>query len=179
MALTGVSNPPSGDCWVSVVKTFGWNRYVGNTVFCIRLGDAPKEGTTLQLKNGSESIEATMKSVVQTALPRLATEPLLCDLVRSSNDAVIGKATDGMVVCWDEAAACPYGYMADEMMGREISVPIPPDRPLESSNLLARVQAKQQVVVRSRLRAGFSLGPGGAHDRFFQQSSINLTMSSS
>ena len=36
-------------------------------------------------------------------------------LVRSSNDAIIGKTTDGIVVFWNEAAECLYGYEADEM----------------------------------------------------------------
>jgi len=86
-----------------------------------------------------------MSSVVRTVHPRLATEPFLSALVRSSNDAIIGKTTDGIVVFWNEAAERLYGYAADEMIGREISVLFPPDRPNELSNLLARVQSGQTV----------------------------------
>jgi PAS domain S-box-containing protein len=86
-----------------------------------------------------------MKSVAQTAFPPLATEPFLSALVRSSNDAIIGKTTDGIVVFWNEAAERLYGYEADEMIGREISILIPPDRPHELSNLLARVRSGETV----------------------------------
>jgi PAS domain S-box-containing protein len=86
-----------------------------------------------------------MNSVVQTAFPLLATEPFLSSLVRSSSDAIIGKTTDGIVVFWNEAAEGLYGYGADEMIGREISILIPLDRPHELSNLLARVQCGETV----------------------------------
>ena len=83
---------------------------------------------------------------MQTAIPRqLATGPFLSALVRSSNDAIIGKTTDGIVVFWNEAAERLYGYEADEMIGREISVLIPPDRLYELPNLLARVQSGETV----------------------------------
>jgi PAS domain S-box-containing protein len=76
-----------------------------------------------------------MNAVVETASPQqLAT--------RSSNDAIIGKTTDGVVVFWNGAAELLYGYTADEMIGREISVLIPPDRPRELSNLLARARRR-------------------------------------
>ena len=86
-----------------------------------------------------------MKSVVRTAPPKLATQAFLCSLVRSSNDAIIGKTTEGVVVFWNPAAERLYGYDADEMIGREISILIPPDRPHELSSLLARVRAGETV----------------------------------
>ena len=86
-----------------------------------------------------------MKSVVRTAPPKLATEPFLSSLVRSSNDAIIGKTTDGVVVFWNEAAERLYGYDAHEMIGHEISILIPPDRPHELSRLMARVQSGETV----------------------------------
>jgi PAS domain S-box-containing protein len=86
-----------------------------------------------------------MSSVVETAFPRLATEPFLLALVRSSNDAVIGKTINGIVVFWNEGAELLYGYESDEMIGREISVLIPPDRSNELSDLLARAQSGEIV----------------------------------
>ena len=86
-----------------------------------------------------------MNSVAQTTFSPLATEPFLSALVRSSNDAIIGKTTDGIVVFWNDGARRLYGYKADEMIGREISVLIPADRPDELPNLLARVLAGETV----------------------------------
>jgi PAS domain S-box-containing protein len=86
-----------------------------------------------------------MSTVVRAGLPPLATQPFLSALVRSSNDAIIGKTTDGIVVFWNQAAEQLYGYRADEMEGREISVLIPPDRPQELANLLARGRSGEIV----------------------------------
>jgi PAS domain S-box-containing protein len=72
-------------------------------------------------------------------------ESFLSSLVRASNDAIIGKTVDGIVVSWNEAAERLYGYDADEMIGKGISVLFPPDRPLELANLLARVQSGETV----------------------------------
>src|SRR5271167_1456575 len=86
-----------------------------------------------------------MSAEDQTGLYKLESEPFLSALVRSSNDAIIGKTTDGIVVSWNEAAEQLYGYAADEMIGNGIGVLFPPDRPLELANLLARVQAGETI----------------------------------
>jgi PAS domain S-box-containing protein len=70
----------------------------------------------------------------------LGAEPFLAALVRTSNDAIIGKSLDGIVVFWNEAAEHLYGYSESEMIGRDISVLFPEDRPHELSELLTRVR---------------------------------------
>ena len=72
-------------------------------------------------------------------LDQLGTEPFLVALARSSDDAIIGKTLDGLVVFWNAAAERLYGYRAAEMLGRDIAVLIPLDRPQELSDVLARV----------------------------------------
>jgi PAS domain S-box-containing protein len=75
----------------------------------------------------------------------LGAEQFLAALVRASNDAIIGKTTDGVVVFWNGAAERLYGYSADEMIGRDISILFPADRPNELSNLLARVASGETI----------------------------------
>jgi PAS domain S-box-containing protein len=72
-------------------------------------------------------------------LKHLGTDPFLAALARSSDDAIIGKTLDGRVVFWNAAAERLYGYGADEMLGSDIALLIPPDRPQELSELLAQV----------------------------------------
>jgi PAS domain S-box-containing protein len=57
-----------------------------------------------------------MNSVVWTAFSAL---------VRSSNDAIIGKTTDGIVVFWNEAAERLYGYDADCKANRDCFMRLP------------------------------------------------------
>ncbi len=72
-------------------------------------------------------------------------EQFLAAIVRTSSDAIIGKTLEGTVVFWNESAARLYGYSADEMLGRDISILFPPDRPNELSELLARVRGGELV----------------------------------
>lgn len=81
---------------------------------------------------------------------RVRTTPLepvsfLASLVQSSDDAIIGKSCDGVVVFWNDAATRLYGYSADEMIGKSISVLIPDERQLELSQLLAAAGAGQTM----------------------------------
>jgi PAS domain S-box-containing protein len=80
-----------------------------------------------------------------TGLKQLGAEPFLAALVRSSDCAIIGKTPDGHVLSWNAAAERLYGYRAEEMLGRDISILMPPDRPRELAYLLAQV-AQGKVV---------------------------------
>jgi PAS domain S-box-containing protein len=80
-----------------------------------------------------------------TSVSHLFSEPFLTAIVRSSNDAIIGKTLDGTVVFWNEAAERLYGYEAAEILGCGIAVLFPPDRPFELSSLLTRVQNGETV----------------------------------
>ena len=67
-------------------------------------------------------------------------EPFLAALVRSSDDAIIGKTPDGQIVFWNGAAERLYGYEAAEMLGRDISVLIPVNRTHELDYVMTEVR---------------------------------------
>jgi diguanylate cyclase (GGDEF)-like protein/PAS domain S-box-containing protein len=48
-------------------------------------------------------------------------------IVDSSFDAIIGRTTDGIVTSWNAAAERIFGYSAEEMVGRSVSVLTPPE----------------------------------------------------
>ncbi|MGA7834284.1 MAG: EAL domain-containing protein [Acidimicrobiales bacterium] len=75
----------------------------------------------------------------------LGAEQFLAALVRTSSDAIMGKTADGIVVFWNDAAEQLYGYTADEMLGHDIAILFPPDRPGELAELLARVRSGETI----------------------------------
>lgn len=52
-------------------------------------------------------------------------------IVAYSDDAIISKNLDGLVLTWNRGAERLYGYSAGEMVGQSIARLIPPDRPHE------------------------------------------------
>ena len=46
-------------------------------------------------------------------------------IVNSSDDAIIGKTTDGIITTWNLAAERMYGYVAEEIIGQPITILCP------------------------------------------------------
>jgi len=61
-------------------------------------------------------------------------------IVRSSNDAVVGKSIDGIIQSWNAGAEQIYGYQADEIIGRPMTDLIPPDRMHEEAEVLGSLR---------------------------------------
>ena len=69
----------------------------------------------------------------------------LAALVESSHDAILSKALDGTILSWNRAAERLYGYSAQEIVGRPISLLVPPDRPHEVEDLIERLRLGEVV----------------------------------
>lgn len=74
------------------------------------------------------SIAATLLAavVIQHQLAR-ETAQFLASIVQSTGEAVIGKKLDGTIISWNRGAERLYGYAPSEVMGRHISLLLPPD----------------------------------------------------
>src|SRR5205085_12191643 len=70
----------------------------------------------------------------------------LARVVESSDDAIVSKDLNGIVMSWNRAAEQMFGYTAEEMVGQSIRVIIPADRQHEEDMVLARVRAGQSVT---------------------------------
>ena len=67
-------------------------------------------------------------------------------LVKSSQDAIIGKTLDGTVTSWNAAAEALFGYKADEVLGKSLRALLPADRCDEEEGILARVRQGEKVA---------------------------------
>ena len=56
------------------------------------------------------------------------TRSLLASIVESSDDAIISKTMDGTIVSWNKGAERLYGYSAEEVKGRSVTLLMPPNR---------------------------------------------------
>ncbi len=66
-------------------------------------------------------------------------------IMDSSQDAIIGKNLDGIITHWNKGAEHIYGYTAQEMIGRPISVLAPKERADEIPAILEKIRNGQRV----------------------------------
>ncbi len=69
----------------------------------------------------------------------------LAAIVESSEDAIIGKTLEGTITRWNPGAERLYGYAPEEVVGQQISLLIPPDRPDELPGILARLRRGERI----------------------------------
>jgi PAS domain S-box-containing protein len=69
----------------------------------------------------------------------------LAAIVESSDDAIIGKTLEGIVTSWNGGAHKIYGYSAEEIVGKPISVLAPPERYNEMPSILEKVRRGEHL----------------------------------
>jgi PAS domain S-box-containing protein len=77
--------------------------------------------------------------------PEAETAAFLAAIVESSGDAIISKDLDGVVTSWNRGAEHIFGYRAAEVIGRHVSILIPPDRMGEEAHILDRIRSGERV----------------------------------
>jgi two-component system CheB/CheR fusion protein len=69
----------------------------------------------------------------------------LAAIVDSSEDAIVSKNLDGIIMTWNGAATRMFGYAADEVIGRSITILIPRDRLNEETQTLALIRRGEAI----------------------------------
>jgi PAS domain S-box-containing protein len=69
----------------------------------------------------------------------------LAAIVESSDDAIVSKDLNGIVLSWNQAAERIFGYTAEEMIGSSIRRIIPADRQSEEDTVLASIRGGRRV----------------------------------
>ena len=69
----------------------------------------------------------------------------LAAIVEFSNDAILSKTLDGVILSWNRAAEKLYGYTAEEIVGKSVSLLIPTDRPYELEGILTRARRREAI----------------------------------
>ncbi len=79
-------------------------------------------------------------------------EAQLAAIVDSSDDAIMAADLDGTALSWNLGAERLYGYSAEEVVGRPVSVIVPPDRKDEFRNLFERVVQGERIIGHETVR---------------------------
>jgi PAS domain S-box-containing protein len=117
-----------------------------------------KDGTEFPVEISLSPLETEEGVLVSSAIRDISerkraeeSREQLASIVDYSDDAIIGKSLDGIIVNWNKGAARLYGYSAEEMIGQPISLLLPPGHSDELSRIITRLK-KGEVVHEETVR---------------------------
>ena len=99
---------------------------------------------------GHEEIEDLRSFVTLTELALTRNElsedqSRLAAIVESSDDAILAMTLEGIITSWNRGAEKTYGYRAEEIIGKPLSLLIPPDTPDEILVILEAIRAGTSI----------------------------------
>jgi PAS domain S-box-containing protein len=96
---------------------------------------------------------------------------LLAAIVASSDDAIVSKTLDGHIQSWNAGAVRIFGYQAHEVIGKPITIIIPPELHEEEHHILDQVRRGKRIdhfdtirVTKDGRRISISLTVSPIHD---------------
>jgi PAS domain S-box-containing protein len=69
----------------------------------------------------------------------------LAAIIESAEDAIISKTLEGVIMSWNQGAERIFGYKSDEVIGKPVTILIPPDHHNEEPSILARLRSGERV----------------------------------
>jgi PAS domain S-box-containing protein len=85
------------------------------------------------------SLEITDRKRADDASVRLAA------IVESSDDAIVRKDLRGIILSWNRGAERIFGYTEEEVIGKPITILIPPERQQEEQMILGRLSRGERI----------------------------------
>jgi PAS domain S-box-containing protein len=89
-------------------------------------------------------VSSTIRDITERKRAERSREQL-ASIVDYSDDAIIGKSLEGNIVNWNKGAERLYGYSAEEVIGKPISILLPPDRTDELAGIISKLEQGEVV----------------------------------
>ncbi|HEX6719362.1 MAG TPA: PAS domain S-box protein [Pyrinomonadaceae bacterium] len=99
---------------------------------------------SVKLPDIKPSDEQTKYPITNLQSPELAPY-WLSALIESADDAIISKTLEGIITSWNKGAERVFGYTADEVIGKSITILIPEGHLDEEPAILARLRAGERI----------------------------------
>ena len=103
---------------------------------------------TQELEASNQALRASRAALLADITERQraeVTQARLAAIVRSSDDAIIGKTLAGIITSWNRGAERIFGYAEAEVLGQPLLLLFPPERTAEETDILARIGRGESV----------------------------------
>ncbi len=99
------------------------------------------------LKNTPRGPERDRGSSTEMVTHQKAVEShrLLAAIVESSDDVIASKDLNGVITSWNKSAERLFGYTAEEIIGRPVTLIIPPELQSDEARILAKIRAGEKI----------------------------------
>jgi PAS domain S-box-containing protein len=110
------------------------------------VGDRVLNVTYIPDHDAAGKVRGWIASIIDVTKKRQAEHRVAADLarlaaiVKTSDDAIVTNDLNGIITSWNEGAARLFGYTANEVIGKPVSILIPPDRSNEELSILERLR---------------------------------------
>ncbi|HLH32142.1 MAG TPA: PAS domain S-box protein, partial [Terriglobia bacterium] len=91
-----------------------------------------------------EQLASARERIAELEQAELA-QIFLNGIIESAEDAIVTKDLHGFVTSWNPAAQRLFGYAPEEIIGKSITLLIPPDHPNEEPSILARLCRGERI----------------------------------
>jgi PAS domain S-box-containing protein len=117
-------------------------------------GERPIDDSAAPIRNASGAIvgcvlvfrDITERRRMESRLDGQLTDArFFRSIIESSQDAIISKTLDSVVLSWNSAAEKLFGYTAAQAIGRHISFVIPVERRHEEEQIIARLRDGERI----------------------------------
>ena len=108
------------------------------------------EERTAELSAANEALQKEMEARqrAREVASRLAA------IVSSSDDAILSKTPDGIILTWNKGAERLFGYPERDVVGRHVSFLTPEDRSNETEEILAKIRRGERIERFETIRVG-------------------------
>lgn len=126
----------------------------GNKIEHFQTVHIAKDGTHIPIsltispiRNKTGDVIGISKIARNISAQKLADEKqaTLAAIVESSDDAIVSKTLEGMIMTWNKGAENIFGYTEAEAVGRHISILIPDNRLDEEDRILSNIRKGEKV----------------------------------
>lgn len=123
-----------------------WIRRDGTPVW-VSISVGPIRVAAEQMRQASVVVtDVTQKKRAEVIERRLAA------IIESSEDAILSTDLDMVVTSWNKGAERLYGYRAEEVLGRPVTMLVPGDRPAEEAEIIAHIRNGLRIEPHENVR---------------------------